>query len=80
MIDQPSFPNQTLSEFIRYVLFKSNKKCQGCDLICFEDEQLCPECHGYMFIPYTEHLKNYSPEAIQEIPVDNTEILESQLY
>ena len=80
MIESTPSPNPTLSEFIRYVLFKSNKKCQGCDLICFEDEQLCPECHGYLFVPYIEHLKNYSSEATQEKVEDNTEILESQLY
>jgi len=52
-----------LSEYIRHVLFKSNKKCTGCNLICFEDEAVCPECHGYMFIPYTKHLENYSSAA-----------------
>ena len=79
MIDPTESPSQSLSEFIRFVLLKSNKKCSGCNLICFEDEHICPDCHGYAFIPYTEHLKNYSPEG-QKIQEDDTEILESQLY
>lgn len=66
MIDnsQPNIPDTTaLSDFIRHVLFKSNKKCTGCNLICFEDEAICPDCKGYLFIPYTKHLDNYSPSA-----------------
>jgi RNA polymerase subunit RPABC4/transcription elongation factor Spt4 len=60
---QPTTSNAPLSEYIRHVLLKSNKKCTGCNMICFEDEATCPECHGYLFIPYTKHLENYSPVA-----------------
>jgi len=54
------------SDFIRHVLMKSNKRCTACQLICFEDEVICPECKAYSFEPYTKHLDNYTN------PVDDT--------
>jgi hypothetical protein len=52
-----------LSKYLHYTLLKANKRCTACQLICFDDEAVCPDCNAYSFEPYTKHLENYHPSA-----------------
>ena len=65
---------EDVSDFIHQELMKANKKCNGCGIICFEDEYICPECKGYSFFSYTKHLDNYCRKE-----GDEKEILELDL-